>query len=235
MAYHIDKETVTKEISKLKKRKQRDNKLSLTVKGNSKDEFANRLRQFCDMFGGGMLGENKYNELRAGKDKYPASRTYRKMFGSWKEACRYTFGKSNCDFPKPEKSQHLVNSSLCPDLDESSIVRLMIEYKVSSYRGLLRCRMKFPELFPTLHCIIEKFGSFGNLMEIVKKASVNSEMEKLVELRMKKKGRLSSYKELEKAGINVKMLRKAFGSFQKVRMLSSELEFAIEIQKRNQR
>jgi len=235
MSYHIDKETLDKEVAILKKQRKGDS-LSLSCSVNTKDEFANRLRQFCQMYGGVVIGENKYNLLRKGLCKFPDSRSYRKMFGSWKEACLYSLGYCNKDFPVQENPKSK-ESEQCFDetMEETKVVRAMIEYKITTFRKLADARSKYPEIFPSIHWIKDRFGSFKNLLTIVKKASIDNEIKKVVDLRGSKSGRFPTYKEMGAKGINVEMLKKAFGSFRKVLEVSAELGKILEIKKRNQR
>lgn len=235
MSDAFDKEEISKLISKLKRKGLKDKQcLSMDYKTCSKEQFAKRLISFCQKHGGGVLGENKYNLLRKGQTKYPSSGTYRKVFGSWKETCDYCFGKSNEDFPsESSKDNTVLVESFNSNLTEVDLVRLLIEYKVSSFRKYMKARNTYPDVFPSVGWVIERFGSFPNLLEVSRKTSIDKEMEKLVSFRLSHRGRLPEERILEKAGINIKLLKRFFGGFTKVSQISAGLVSAIEIKKRN--
>jgi hypothetical protein len=231
----FDKEEISKLISQLKRKSTKDKQcLAMGYKTCSKEQFAKRLISFCQKHGGVVLGENKYNLLRKGQIKYPSSGTYRKVFGSWKATCEYCFGNSNKRFPEAKEKEHdEALQVLSSEIDEVKVVRLMIEFKITSIPKYMKARNSYPEVFPSVGWIIEAFGSFPNLLEVSRKTSIDNEMGKLVRFRMENNGRFPSEKKLEKQGINIKMLKRVFGGYTKVAQISAGLVSANEIKKRN--
>ncbi len=231
-----DKNRVDKLVSRFKNKSIPKRRRSiLKVKTSSKEQFAKRLRKFVSKYKVELISENRYNYLRKGMAEYPASGTYRKVFGSWKEALLFTFGKCNTDARVIIEQKKLLKSSFTSEINEVHLIRLLTENNIKNVRQYFNARKKYPDIFPPLPWIEQKFGGWRRLMLSVKALNIDEQIKVLIDMKRSKKGRLPKPPALKALGININLLCKKFGGYRKLNRLVCEMAVALEIKARNQR
>lgn len=131
----------------------------------------------------------------------PKPRHYVAHWCSWKKAVESIF---------PEESNKII-----PSNNPTNLVRVVLQYKLFSYRKYLQARRDMPDIIPAFNQVLRQFGSYGNLKMVAKRESFQTALVDYFNL-SRRLGHYATIKECERHGVSISGWTQRYGSRQKL-------------------